>query len=182
MLYTYDYLSLHPNSMAAVSDSRTSEHLGTHDCHTPPTYTCFSLNQTLRRLEAKIDSVAEKAELVETRCVNLAIRRRNFAIYSYESVSSEKKVMVLPRKENAGDGVHLANALLPEGLVPLAPFSDEKTPDVGSAPNNGTVDVNIPLSHQEILKLIQFYNEDFGILSQDDLCTRQIRFQRWLRT
>ncbi|KAK7448808.1 hypothetical protein VKT23_013538 [Stygiomarasmius scandens] len=169
--------------MAKVCDPSCSNGcIGAHEGRNPPTYTCFSLNQTLQRLEAKIDSVAEKAELVETRCANLAIRRRNCAIHSYESVYSEKKVMVLPRKENTGDGVHLANAILPGDIVALVPFPPDKVPDIGSAPNNGTIDVHVPLSHSDILKLVQFYNEDFGILPQDDLPTRQIRFQRWLRT
>lgn len=75
-----------------------------------------------------------------------------------------------------GDGSAKANAILlhENALDPLA-----NIPNVGDVPGNGSIDISA-LRHGEILNLARFYNDDFGILPQENLEVRQRKVIIWL--
>lgn len=79
-------------------------------------------------------------------------------------------------QQQAGSGVGLATALRPGNtLLPAQ-----------TASAVGTV---MPMwdpaidgwSHARILRIIEFYNQDFGIVLADDLATRKSKVRDWLR-
>jgi hypothetical protein len=75
-----------------------------------------------------------------------------------------------------GDGTNLANTILPQNqnqLPPLAPV-----PAVGSV-YSPTIDIS-NLGHQLILRLVQYYNENFDIQLGDTVPTRSQKVLNWL--
>ena len=79
----------------------------------------------------------------------------------------------------AGDGLALAqavahNAATRNALVPLDPI-----PAVGDIPPN--FNHNLPsYNHTDILRLIIFYNDDFGIVQGDTVPSQIDSFRRFL--
>jgi len=83
------------------------------------------------------------------------------------------------QKSIAGDGLALAqavahNAATRNALVPLA-----QIPLLGDIPPNFNHNIT-SYNHNEILRLIIFYNNDFGILQGDTVPSRIDRFRRFL--
>lgn len=76
-----------------------------------------------------------------------------------------------------GQGTDLANALSPHNQQALLPLSND--PPLGA---EADYSLNDPLTHMQILKLIQFYNESFTILQTDGVEVRQVKVKRWHTT
>jgi hypothetical protein len=52
---------------------------------------------------------------------------------------------------------------------------------LGSVPQNFNSNPS-SYTHQEILNMIIFYNDRFGIVAGDDIATRRNKFREWLST
>ncbi|KAF8722680.1 hypothetical protein AX14_009691 [Amanita brunnescens Koide BX004] len=132
-----------------------------------------NIDQNFNQIHAEMQAGFAR---IEARQVNAGISRwnrleieTNTGLIAYRA---KQKVVV-------GDGTLLANAFLVAGIVPLAALP--VVPAVGTtiaatiSPNN--------LTHQAILNLIQFYNFDFGIQSNEvPVAIRRQRISNWLAT
>ncbi|KIL66431.1 hypothetical protein M378DRAFT_177817 [Amanita muscaria Koide BX008] len=108
---------------------------------------------------------------IEARQMNAGIARLNWLEMKSNTGLIEYRAK---QKVVVGDGILLANALLVEGVAPLAALP--VVPAVGT-----TIAATISpdgLTHQAILDLIQFYNLDLGIQPNEELV--EIRWQRIL--
>lgn len=71
------------------------------------------------------------------------------------------------------------------------PIQEGPAPPVGAYPttieNGGpfpdppSVCMPVAMSHQQIINLISWYNDDMGIVSDDDLLARQFKVSAWLQ-
>jgi hypothetical protein len=76
-----------------------------------------------------------------------------------------------------GDGTDLANTILPNQNL-LAPLA--APPAVGTV-FTPTIETHT-LTHQIILRIVQFYNQDFGIQLGDTIAIRSQKIMNWLRS
>ena len=76
-----------------------------------------------------------------------------------------------------GQGTDFANALSPCNQQALLLLSND--PPLGAEADYSLNDL---LTHMQILKLIQFYNESFTILQTDGVEVRQVKVKRWHTT
>lgn len=85
-------------------------------------------------------------------------------------------------KERAG--LHMLRDLVPQELKPTFESSMIVSP-VGSEPDHDLfprTEVAVrSLSHHQILRLIEFYNDDMGIVTSDDIEMRRRKFSSWAR-
>jgi hypothetical protein len=78
-----------------------------------------------------------------------------------------------------GDGTILANIIIPNNNhPPLAPLA--ATPVVGTIFSQ-TIETH-NLSHQIILRIVQYYNQDFDIQPGDTVPIRSQKIANWLRS
>jgi hypothetical protein len=78
-----------------------------------------------------------------------------------------------------GDGRAIAQLLQTQGTV--MPLQAAIVPAVGVVRNNFNGNPS-SYTHQEILNMVIFYNEDFNILPGDDVATRRNKFREWIST
>jgi len=86
-------------------------------------------------------------------------------------------------KEIVGWGNVLANNVAPAGMV--APPAPAALPNINTAPAPpfpvpATFGDIQNLTHVQLMELICFYNEDFGILQPEHVGIRRAKFERWL--
>jgi hypothetical protein len=84
--------------------------------------------------------------------------------------------MHLPNLQVPGDGTELANALAPNIATQVAALP--QPPVVGTV-YSPTIEPH-SLTHQAILNLIRFYNEDFDIALGDPIAARSQKVRQWL--
>jgi hypothetical protein len=88
-------------------------------------------------------------------------------------------LVMIPHPQIAGDGLALAqaiahNAATQNALLPLA-----QIPQLGDIPPN--FNSNLPnYNHGDILQLVIFYNDNFGIVQVDTVRVRIDKFRRFL--
>jgi hypothetical protein len=77
-----------------------------------------------------------------------------------------------------GLGLTIAQALQTQGTVIPA---NAVAADVGTIPQHFNGNPS-SYTHQEIINMMLFYNEDFFVLPGDDIPTRRNKFREWLST
>lgn len=127
-----------------------------------------NLNQNLANLNQNVACIAAQQANGRISRLNKLEIENNSGLVAYRA----------KQKEIAGDGILLANALLPMGFAPLVALP--VVPAIG-ATIAATISPTI-LTHQGILNLIQFYNFNFGIQQNDLVAIRCQRILNWLTT
>jgi hypothetical protein len=80
-----------------------------------------------------------------------------------------------------GDGTILANIIVPNNNQnPLAPMPVAAVPAVGTV-FSPTIETH-NLSHQIILRIVQYYNQNFDIQPGDTVPIRSQKIANWLRS
>ena len=128
----------------------------------------LSTEVELGALERKLGSLAR----------NERLRRLNRAAVQI------RRPFVPLLKETDASGDRLIPAILPASVVAPAPLALEETAAAASTPlllsNNGIFPDShsalMSLTHHQILVLVQFYNDDFGIQPGDSIETRREKF------
>ncbi|KAF5392686.1 hypothetical protein D9757_000959 [Collybiopsis confluens] len=114
-------------------------------------------------VEGQITQMNEAFQLSELRqrcdVENTRFRAVNLRRDSVDRVFTHRMKKTVP-----GQGTDLANDRLPNNCQPLVPLPN--TPDLGTVP---TLNLNAQPSHDQILMLIQFYNESFDIRDDDGI-------------
>ncbi|KAF8334359.1 hypothetical protein F5887DRAFT_1285955 [Amanita rubescens] len=135
--------------------------------------------QWLAHIIGDINQMQEEMQtrfaLIEARQVNARISRLN----KLDMNSNPGQIAFRAKqKEVAGDGTALANNLLVAGEV--GPFEAlQPVPAVGTTVGD-TINL-IDLTHHGILRLVQYYNTDFGIQPGElAVAVRQQRILYWL--
>jgi hypothetical protein len=104
------------------------------------------------------------------------------------SINSEGRIFHPLQKEfpsgsEENGGIHLANTLCPASEEQWQIWPPLAKPEIGDTPPSTLLPKSLKeignLSQAEILRLIAFYNESFGIRPEDSLETRQDKFRRW---
>ena len=127
-------------------------------------------------------TVAHHSTIIETskaRSANQVLRKMN----------SNSKLRLLPLQKEipsgnvADGGIALANNLAPPGEEKWQNWPPLAMPLVGEVPPKdlfpGDKDALAQLTHANLLNLIAFYNESFGIALEDPLELRREKFQVW---
>ncbi|KAJ7840743.1 hypothetical protein B0H13DRAFT_2100278 [Mycena leptocephala] len=123
-------------------------------------------------LQTKLQTILDSALRVEARLDNAGIVKRN---QLERANNSGTTVYVARKKQVAGDGLALATALAPVNVNVPPPQANATVGAVFHA----TIDTH-GMNHANILGLIQFYNEDFGIAAEDTVSTRSQKITNWL--
>ncbi|KAJ6502197.1 hypothetical protein C8R45DRAFT_975724 [Mycena sanguinolenta] len=108
---------------------------------------------------------------VEARLDNAGIVKRNQLQLANDSGTT---AYIARKKQVAGDGLALATALA--GNTPVPP--PQGNPAVGAV-SSASIDPHA-MTNAQILALIRFYNEDFGIIPTDPIPARLQKIMNWL--
>jgi len=127
-----------------------------------------SLNTKLTRIDMKLDLSSAQIYNVTTRSYNA----RRF--YNTEMLHVPFRLSV----QVPGSGQELARTL--KGLATMPPALQD-IPKIGEVPRNSRLSQkkSFELSSDRILRLIQFYNESFGIEPDDPLGSRRSKVVHW---
>ncbi|GBE86090.1 hypothetical protein SCP_0806140 [Sparassis crispa] len=127
--------------------------------HTESQHQMKTITDTLARMEARLGLLPQ-----------IGARQDNFAIMSRNErqlrTNTGSVRYAAPQKVIVGDGLELAQGLV-RGNVAIP---DVPVGEVGSV-LSAMIDTS-ELDHAKILRLIRFYNQDFGIQATDVLATR----------
>jgi hypothetical protein len=87
--------------------------------------------------------------------------------------------MKFPSVQIPGHGENLARRVAPPHVAPDYPQKNAPPPAIGSVPLNFNGHPS-GYTHAEILNIIIFYNDDFGIVERDNIGTRTAKLRAWL--
>ncbi|KAF9021978.1 hypothetical protein BDZ89DRAFT_1163451 [Hymenopellis radicata] len=125
-----------------------------------------NIQQTLVNIQQTLDVVLDGMRRTNAMAYNNRIVSRNSRVQQPNPYSPLQKTV-------AGSGHILANAL--DGAITAL----DPAPAIGALPPvfNGQV---ADYSNAEILRLVTFYNEDFGIVQSDPLAVRIAKFRAYI--
>ncbi|KAF9528571.1 hypothetical protein CPB83DRAFT_894355 [Crepidotus variabilis] len=134
------------------------------------------MDQRMARMERKVDVIETNTSRLPAQITNLRIIGRNNRLQGAVELDA-------PQKEVPGSGRALALRMAPNQDV-RRQLEDEYPPNhpaalLGSSPPEFIVDPE-NYQHIDILKLILFYNDRFGVLVTDTLPTRMIKLRTFL--
>jgi len=104
------------------------------------------------------------------------------------SINREESILRPLQKEfpsggEADGGMHLAFRLRPDGVENWQSWPPLATPLIGEVPPEGMFPRSVndleKFSHEQILRLIAFYNDSFGIALDDAIELRCDKLRRW---
>lgn len=83
------------------------------------------------------------------------------------------------QKYTDGDGHNLALTICGQAALPAAAQNFQPNAAVGDIPNPWNPNIDA-YQHLDILQLVIFYNDDFGIIAGDPVATRRYKVRTWL--
>ena len=118
--------------------------------------------------------------ILQAQSANRVIRSLNRNAGCLEPLQKEN-----PSGDESNGGVHLANALAPSGFENWQAWPPIASPLIGESPPQGlfpqTVEEAQKLDHFGILRLVAYYNDSFGIRTDDEIEKRREKFLAWCR-
>jgi hypothetical protein len=154
-------------------------------------YAPVNLINMLQAINLRLDQIAVDAARTAAATQNNRIIGRNSRIQGGQPYSPLLKTVSIPRSDhvlflhihmkNVGHGLALAHAAAQNlnQAVRQVLAAPAQIPDIGSMPPN--FDPDVPnYRHIDILNMVIFYNDDFGILPGDSVGSRIESFRRFL--
>jgi hypothetical protein len=149
------------------------------------------LNARMNDFDARMDEIAINSAYTAAATENIRIIASNARIQSGQQYAPLLKTVSTPQKnyfvllhvyiKTLGHGLDLANDV-GHGLGPDAEqalVAPAQVPQVGTAPPGFDPDI-MNYEHQDILRMIIFYRNNFGIVLGDSKGTRVDKFRRFL--
>jgi len=133
--------------------------------------------ETVQRIEQRLDEVANTVnEVVSTvRRTSVVIENMRIAKSNVELARIGTTSYHAKQKEVEGDGTIAANNILPNIQQQLAPLAAAAVGTVFSP----TIDTH-NLNHQVVLRMVQYYNQNFDIQAGDIMPVRSQKVANWL--
>ncbi|KAM6492289.1 hypothetical protein JOM56_012013 [Amanita muscaria] len=141
-----------------------------------PLISAAALKDKITALQKSMQDVTERCRSIGAKLDNAGIANANLRALT---IDNGTMVYRAKKKQITGDGTALANDLAPTGNNIAQLTALPQPPIVGAVYAPRTINTD-NFTHQTILTLVQFYNEDFNILVGDDVAVRSHKIREWL--